>query len=212
MGRGHGRTASILSQMLVPNPRVTMASKPLGRAARGTGGETSLSEPRDSDHSLTRSWQPLSGSQIEGRSSGVEAVTSSILNMVLNTRESIIWDRYSGPHWPKSEGMGFPKFKSIFWASLHGPLAGMMDYCGQVRDAHSVVGDRPCLLGQAPLASKHPSACPCPLMLVSRWLMVLGHGPSLPGEDFAPAVLSTKKGRSISVLEKRSGLSRARSP
>lgn len=33
--------------------------------------------------------------------------------------------------------------------------------------------------------------------------MVLGHGPSLPGEDFAPAVLSARKGRSISVLDKQ---------
>lgn len=33
--------------------------------------------------------------------------------------------------------------------------------------------------------------------------MVLEHGPSLPGEDFAPAVLSAKKGRPITALDKQ---------
>lgn len=78
-----------------------------------------------------------------------------------------------------------------------------MDSCVQVRDAHSGVGDKPWLLGQAILAFKHPNAFPCLLILMSRWLMVLGHSPSLSGEDFAPAVLSTKKGRSICVLDKQ---------
>ena len=78
-GGGHGGAASGLSQTLVPNPLRTSGLENPWESSMGCGGMEGVKPPYLNWGTVVTAWlwpgRPLSGSQAEGSSSALEAVT-----------------------------------------------------------------------------------------------------------------------------------------